>query len=253
MPRTVSAIATTPVKGFALTFPARVTIGASGVDDDRRFALLDANGERLRSRKHAWPCTVAARYDAESRRLGMRFPDGSELARRVETGAPVRFDHHGELVDAHVVVGPWAERLSALARMPVQLVMLDRAGGVQGHPVTLVSGASLRRIADEAGSEVDARRFRMLFQLEGCAAHEEDEWLDARVRVGDAVVRVVERVERCVVTTRDPDTGERDLDTLALLNGYRGSIDFGVRAAVVEPGVVSVGDAVEPLDYGSSS
>jgi uncharacterized protein YcbX len=96
VPRTVSAIATTPVKGFALTFPARVTIGASGVDDDRRFALLDANGERLRSRKHAWPCTVAARYDAESRRLGMRFPDGSELARRVETGALVRFDYHGE-------------------------------------------------------------------------------------------------------------------------------------------------------------
>jgi uncharacterized protein YcbX len=54
------------------------------------------------------------------------------------------------------------------------------------------------------------------------------------------------------VTTRHPDTGERDLDTLGLIKGYRGvrerkEIDFGVYATVEQPGPVRVGDAVEPL------
>ena len=248
MQRSVAAIATTPVKGFALSFPDRVALGPGGVEENRRFALLDGNSERLRSSKHAWPCTVTADYDAETEHLSMRLPDGRTLAGAVATADPVAFDYHGSLVDAHVVSGPWADALSSLAGMPVRLVRLDRPGKVQGEPVTLVSSASLRKLEAEAGHEVDAKRFRMLFHVDGCLAHEEDEWLGRPVRIGEAVVHVVELVERCVVTTRDPSSGQRDLDTLALLKRYRGSIDFGVRASVVEPGVVGVGAVVEPLD-----
>jgi uncharacterized protein YcbX len=92
----------------------------------------------------------------------------------------------------------------------------------------------------------------MLFTLAGCDAHEEDEWNGRLVRFGDAVVRVGGAVPRCAVTTRDPDTGKRDLDTLHLIKRYRGvrdgeHIDFGVYGQVVEPGSVRVGDPVEPL------
>jgi uncharacterized protein len=246
--RSVAAIATTPVKGFALSFHDRVSLGVDGVEENRRFALLGECAERLRSGKHPWPCTVAADYDAATERLSMRLPDGTTLAGTVATTDVVEFDYHGRLVRGHLVTGPWAQPLSTLAGTPVRLVKLDRSGCVQGEPVTLVSTASLRRFEDEAGHDVDARRFRMLFHVDGCEPHEEDEWLDRRVRIGDAVVRVVELVERCVVTTRDPATGRRDLDTLALLKRYRGSIDLGVRATVVEPGAVGVGGAVEPLD-----
>jgi uncharacterized protein YcbX len=248
MGRSVCAIATTPVKGFALQFPDRVLVTRDGVAQNRLFALIDANGERLRSSKHAWSSTVVAAYDDRTERLHMRFPDGLELEAAARLGQAVRFDYHGGLVDAHVVDGPWTEPLSRLARMPVRLVKLDRAGSMQGQPVTLVSSASLDRFAAEARSDVDSRRFRMLFQIDGCDEHEEDRWMDRRVRVGEAVVRVVELVERCVVTTRDPATGERDLDSLEVLRRYRGSVELGIRAAVEEPGVVAVGAPVEPLD-----
>jgi uncharacterized protein YcbX len=55
------------------------------------------------------------------------------------------------------------------------------------------------------------------------------------------------------MTTRDPETGERDLDTLRVIRGYRGQRDtdgailFGVYADVEEPGLVRVGDALELL------
>ena len=116
-----------------------------------------------------------------------------------------------------------------------------------------MSEASVGRLAQEAGQDVDGRRFRMLFTLDGCEPHEEDTWLGGLVRVGEAVVRVAVPVDRCAATTRDPDTGDRDLDTLRLIKSYRGQrdgkeIDFGVAAEVVEPGTVRVGDTVEPLD-----
>lgn len=64
------------------------------------------------------------------------------------------------------------------------------------------------------------------------------------------MIRVSGPVPRCALTTRSPDTGERDLDTLRLIKGYRGvrngeAIDFGVYARVVRPGRVRVGDVVE--------
>jgi uncharacterized protein YcbX len=126
-------------------------------------------------------------------------------------------------------------------------VRTEHPAQVQGEPVTLAASASFARFSEEAGCEVDRRRFRMLFEIDGCEPHEEDGWLGRRVRVGEAVVRVVEPVERCVVTTRDPDTGERDVPTLDILRRYRGTCDFGVRARVERPGDVAVGDPVEAL------
>ena len=78
----------------------------------------------------------------------------------------------------------------------------------RGGTVSLVSRGSLERLREEAGAEapVDGRRFRMLFEIDGVGAHEEDDWLGREVRVGDAVLRLNGDVGRCVVTSHDPDT-----------------------------------------------
>jgi uncharacterized protein YcbX len=94
----------------------------------------------------------------------------------------------------------------------------------------------------------------MLVEVDGCERpHEEDEWIGTRVRIGDAVVRVAQPIPRCAVTTQDPGSGIRDFRTLHVIKDYRGIrggkyLDFGVGAEVLEPGVVRVGAAVEPLD-----
>ena len=183
----------------------------------------------------------------------MRFPDGREVrgSALVNGGEEIRCEAGGREVTARVVDGPWRQLLSELAGKPVRLVRPEEIGASLTEPVTLVSRASIDRLAEEAGAPVDPRRFRMLLELSGCDVHEEDTWGGRRLRVGDVVLRVGGPIERCAVTTRDPDTGERDLDTLRLIAGYRGrprgSIDFGVYARVEQPGVVRVGDPVEPL------
>jgi len=155
-------------------------------------------------------------------------------------------------VTSRIVDGPWEEPLSALAGRPVRVARTPEPGDLYAHPATLVSEASVARLSAEAGEDVDGRRFRMLLTLAGCEPHEEDEWEGRPVRVGEAVVRVDGPVDRCAATTRHPDTGERDLDTLRLIKGYRGqapdgSILFGMLASVERAGRVCVGDTVEPL------
>ena len=98
---------------------------------------------------------------------------------------------------------------------------------------------------------MDGRRFRMTIGVDGVDPHAEDGWIGGRVRVGDAVVAVRAHVGRCAVTTRDPDTGIRDLDTLGAIAAYRVDVEtreplpFGVWCQVVQAGRVAVGDPVE--------
>ena len=117
--------------------------------------------------------------------------------------------------------------------------------------MSLVSKGSLEHLRDAAGAgrPVDGRRFRMMFEIEGVAAHAEDDWIGGSVRVGSAEIAINGDVGRCVVTSHDPDTGVTDLDTLGTLARYRpdGRVEplpFGVYGTVTVPGRVSVGDTL---------
>ena len=252
----VARISIAPVKCFRLSHPEEVELGAEGVLENRRFFLIGPDSERLRSSLTSWPVKVRADYDAATERLRMEFPDGDVVeGDATALSEPVRSAQGSLDIAGRVVVGPWEEPLSELAGHPVRLVRTDRAGTGLNEPVTVVSDGSLGRLAEQAGrDEIDSRRFRMLFELSGCEAHEEDTWEGWRFAVGEAVVEVGGPVDRCAVTTRDPDTGERDLDTLRLIKSYRGqresdkAILFGVYCSVVQPGRVRVGDAFAPLE-----
>lgn len=252
----LARISISPVKAFRLSHPEEVELGPDGVVENRRFFLIGPDGERLRSSLTPWPVKVRADYDAAAERLRLEFPDGASVESDADAlGEAVRSAKGSLDISGRVVEGPWEEPLSELAGHPVRLVRADRVGMSLNAPVTLVSDGSLGRLAQQACAQgIDSRRFRMLFELTGCEAHEEDAWDGRLFSVGEAVVRVGGPVDRCAVTTRDPDTGERDLDTLRLIRSYRGqresdgAILFGVYGSVVQPGRVRVGDAFAPLE-----
>ena len=254
MPRRVERISIAPVKAFKLLHPERVELTARGVVENRRFVIVGEDGRHLRSEPTAWPALISGSYDAAREHLEMTFPHGAQVeGSALELGeAVVTYIEPGpRRMDMRIVEGPWNEHLSRVAGRPVRLARPEHPGEPLTEPVTLMGDGSLARLEQEAGGPVDPRRFRMLFTLSGCDAHEEDTWAGRLVRVGDAVIRVTGPVDRCVVTTRNPDTAQRDLDTLRLLKDYRGLrgkfVDFGMFAQVATPGTVAVGDAVEVL------
>jgi uncharacterized protein YcbX len=252
--RRVSCISIAPVKGSRLRHPERVELTENGVIENRRFVIVGEDGRHLRSEPTKWPVLFTSAYDAAQEILRMTFPggevvEGSALA--LGEDVVTLIEPGPKRVEMRIVDGPWAEPLSRLAGRPVRLARPHQVGVPLTDPVTLLADSSLARLEREAGQAIDPRRFRMLFTVAGCAEHEEDTWEGQLVRIGDAVIRITGPTDRCVVITRHPETGERDLDTLRLIKGYRpmrgNHIDFGMFARVETPGAVSLGDAVEPL------
>lgn len=113
--------------------------------------------------------------------------------------------------------------------------------------ISLNSLSSLRALGQKVGAELDPRRFRGNLWFEGLGPWEEFEWIGKTLRIGNAQLRVVERIGRCLATAANPMTGTRDVDTLGALEDGWGHTDFGVYAEVVESGQIRVGDEVEVL------
>jgi uncharacterized protein len=257
MAATITRISVTPVKGLALHHPDAVELTPSGVPGDRTFFLVDGNGRMISATRLGALVSVHAQHDADAGTLSLTFPDGRVVSEVIDLDEPVAVRFYGLKLEARPVRGPFSAALSELVGQPVHLMLRPptRPGVDRGATgaATLISSASLQRLAEQAGVEqVDARRFRMTFEFAGVDPHAEDDWVGREVTVGDARLRITGHVGRCALTTRNPETGEVDLPTLRVLKAYRDDVDsteplpFGVAASVVEPGRVSVGDAVGP-------
>ena len=250
---TVTALRTAAIKGTRLVSAERVELDERGAAGDRRFFVVDER-DRMRNGKQLGSLQAVVARLADGM-LSLEFPDGSVVDGPVATGEAVTAQFFSHQLTGRVVLGPWSQALSDFCGQPLRLLearsAVDR--GAKG-PVSLLSRGSLRRLAQEAQLDsVDARRFRMMIEVDGVAPHAEDGWLGQRLQVGGAVLRFEGHVGRCLITGRDPETGEPTLPTLDLLRAYRGAVEsteplpFGVYGRVLRPGTVRVGDTVEPL------
>lgn len=258
---TVVGLTMTPVKATRLHAVDRLELGPEGVPDNRRFYVIDERNRMINAKIAGELQQVVAEYSHPERRLRLSLPDGRLVEDVVRLGDEVDTRFFSTSRMARVVDGPWAEVFSQVVGRPLRLVEIDGDGqgvdrGAAGA-VSLISRASLARLADVGGVEaLDVRRFRMLVEIDGVAAHEEDAWARSRsgVRVGEAVVAFAGHVGRCLITSRDPDTGVVDVPTLDIIGSYRSQIDateplpFGIWGRVVSPGTVRVGDEVSVLD-----
>jgi uncharacterized protein YcbX len=255
----VTRLSIAPVRGLGLSHPESIEVAERGVLEDRRFYVTDLDNRLMDQLIAGRMVQLKSATDPEGRRLAMTLPDGRVVEDDVRLGEAVETPIHGRTGVGRVVLGPWAEAIEPYAETPVRLVRCDRPGGTRrGNHVSLVSLGSVRRLARALGVRaLDARRFRMLIEVDGAAPHEEDGWVGWHARIGSAVLAITKPDKRCAITTHDPDTGLRDVDTLRGIISYRGLTEdrkalFGVLGEVAVPGRISVGDAVElvrePID-----
>lgn len=108
--------------------------------------------------------------------------------------------------------------------------------------VSLINRASLAALEEAVETPVDPLRFRANVYFDGTPAWRELDWLGSEIALGGARLRVVSAITRCAATEVNPDTAERDLDTLAALRRFFGHNLMGIYAEVTEGGPIAVGD-----------
>ena len=221
---TVTEIWRYPVKSMAGERLDSCLVTDTGLEGDRRWALVDGapnrQGKLYTNTQDARLMTYRARLAGE----------GVEVA--MPAGRTRRLDDR--LV---------AELADLMAR---PLTLRDQAGtNFDDSQVLVVNQATVAAFALEAGVEIDRRRFRANFYIDDLEPEEELRWLGRRVRAGSAVLEVVKRCERCAVISRDPDTTLASPGLLRLL-AQTSETSMGVYCRVLTPGDVSTGDRCGP-------
>ncbi len=272
----LTGLAVHPLKSAAVRSVRHADVEPWGLADDRRWMLVDASGECVTAREESRLLTVHAdtpRTDpAVAAALRLRSRDGDELLVPPASGEPFPVTVHGRGLSG-VAAGDaatgWLRAL--LGRDDVTLVHVaaprplnperarpgEATAFADGYPVTLATGPSLRRLDDwvtetalERGEApagpLAMARFRPNLMVDGdLEPFEEDDW--SSVRVGAVTFRVVAPVDRCVLTTRDPETAERGpepIRTLARHRRWDGATWFEVQLVPEALGDLRVGDEV---------
>ncbi len=228
------------------------------VADLWRYPVKSFGGERLR-RAFLGPFGVLG-----DRRYAVRGDDAPLTARRA--GGMLRFSAayaNTEAAEHITVVAPngdvFAVGDDALGHALADALDLDAPATIDRTPLAFVDAAplhilgepSIAALADSIGTDLDRRRFRANILVEPAtgAPFEEDTWIGKRLTIGEAVIEVIVNTERCVLTTLDPDTAERDPRVLKALATSRENL-FGVYARVLRPSWIATGDAILTTEDG---
>jgi uncharacterized protein YcbX len=201
-----------PVKSMQGERLTTAELGPDGIAGDRQWALFDLDtGDALTARR-APDLLFAAGRLRDDGALEVVLPDGTATT---DDG----------------VLSDWLGR-------PVELRRAEGAGPFHDDPDARLSLVSTGTLGDW-----DRRRFRANVVLDGVG---EDGFVGARVRLGPAVVAVVEPIPRCVMITR-PQAGGigRDTAVFKAVHRERGGT-LAVAAQVVTGGTVRTGDTAEP-------
>ncbi len=177
---------------------------------------------------------VSASFDTRAGRIALSHP----LAGTIE-GMPDDPDDAAALVE-------WLQPLWPPNRpSPSRLIRAETAFTDVPDPfVSVLSWSSNRALGERIGKNLSMHRWRGNFWIEGLVPWEEFDLVGRELRLGDAVLRVEERITRCKATCANPDTGIADADTLGALEEGYGHQDFGVYARVISGGLVARDDQV---------
>jgi uncharacterized protein YcbX len=265
----LSALYRYPLKSGKPEILQSIGLDKLGLEGDRRWMLVDeASGRFLTQRAEAKMSQLSALWNAQGG-LTLSAPDHTALDIALpQDDAELRgvtiWRDTLRVPDAGDAAARWVSdfigKPTRLVQVPLDRARMTQAGYgrdddqvafADGFPLLLIGEASLDDLVQKVGRPLEMLRFRPNLVIEGSTAFAEDGW--KRIRIGDVEFRVVKPCSRCILTTIDPQTGERsaDREPLATLQKYRAQADgamFGQNLVNDSNGRLEVGMPVEILE-----
>lgn len=271
----VSGLFIYPVKSLRGIAVASATVDALGLVGDRRFLVVDADGQFLTQRTLPRMALIGTALSDTHLTLELAGHGHTTVPlRAADVDGPTRpvaiWKHQGLAAeDCGDGVASW---LTGVLGTTCRLVRIGKrfhrpvlkAAGKPGDvfafadavPFLVISAASLtdlnHRLLDEGHAMVPMDRFRPNIVVDDATAYAEDQW--PQVRVGSILLRAAGPCARCVVVTTDQDTAKRGKEPLRLLATYRRDaadstrINFGQNFIhETKAGTLRIGDPVVPV------
>lgn len=260
-----------PVKSLAGISLQESKIERRGLQFDRRWMLIDENNKFLTQREFPKMAIVKTEILPDALQVSCQG-DSLKIAFEPPTGALQSVKIWSNRCQAKVyenAVNEWfsdvLETKCKLAVMPEETERRvnyfyavkkdDHVSFADAYPFLLIGENSLADLNSRLPEALPMNRFRPNFVVAEAEGFAEDAW--KRIKIGETVFHVVKPCARCVMTTIEQTTGEKDgkepLKTLADFRIPKRSIKkkilFGQNLIAENAGArLRVGDRIEVLE-----
>lgn len=258
----VTRLAIYPIKSTKAITLESAHVTPRGFEHDRRWLLTDENGKFITQRQYPALATISTsiveggllitRPAAESLRISI--PEEGAHSSIVTVW---KDDCHA--LDAGDNAAEWfSDFLNIKCRLfyqPDNSIRKtdaryskpdDHTSFADGFPFLLTNEASLEDLNQRLADAVPMSRFRPNIVISGQQPFEEDTW--SVIKVGEITFRVAKPCSRCVMTTINPETGQKEgREPLFSLAQYRRTelgVIFGQNLIPDRAGVIQLGDRV---------
>jgi len=232
-----------------------------GLRSDRRWMIVDQAGVFLSQRNHPRLALVSTSIRNGTLRLEAPGMPSLEVPLEPQSTVQTRVRVWGDRCSATWTGERPARWFSDFLGAPCNLVHMSdetlrpadptyapggtRVSFADAFPFLIISEASLADLNRRLPQPVPMNRFRPNLVIGGSEPYEEDRW--ERLEINGLRLKLVKPCARCVVTTTDQTTAQRNKEPLRTLGGYRkvwGKVMFGQNAVHEAAGRLRVGDGV---------
>ncbi len=233
-----------PVKSLDGYSPLSAVVEKRGLQHDRRWMIVDENGIFMTQRNRRKMPLLRARVVDDT----LIIEEKNNLSNNIHVNIHLMSDEiNVEVWDDKVLARKVSKEVDAflsaflgtlchLVKMPetsFRRVEEDRNTGddivsfADGYPFLIIGESSINDLNERLDVALNAdnqalvgmRRFRTNFVFSGGKPYEEESW--SHFKIGEIDFEGIKPCGRCMMTTLDPDTGEKGKEPLELLSQYR--------------------------------
>lgn len=245
-----------PLKSAAAVAVDKVSIDRFGLENDRRWMLVDEKGVFLSQRQLPTMCLIQAKLSGSG--LTLTVPNSQSLNVPASTKNGRQVEVWGDVCQSYDCGDEAANYLSEFLQIKSRLVYFpanekrqvdlnyakkgELTGFSDGFPLLIISQASLDDLNAKLDAPVSMTRFRPNIVISGVDAFAEDSWNS--VQIAGINLRVVKPCSRCSIPSIDPLTGLRSLEPIKTLRQYRmrdSKVYFGQNVIADSMGSLEVG------------
>lgn len=256
-----------PVKSLGGISIQNSDVTDRGLKHDRRWLIINEEEKFITQRTHPQLALIKTKINGNKLILGHKTKDIPPLVIPIyhESVEIILVNIWQDLVEARVV-GKYADEwLDDALDIKCRLVymhdetqrLVDRAFAADNeivsfadaYPFMMIGQSSLDDLNKRLKEKLSMNRFRPNFVFKGGDPFDEDKW--KKIRLGGIIFNLVKPCSRCVTTTVNQDTAEKNEEPLKTLSTYRSvnnKIYFGQNLLHEGNGIIKVGDEIEILE-----